>query len=379
LSSLDQSWQLFDVAVQLAIEEKDYPKAFAMAERARVRTVAEARRTPVPPSLADVQASLSDDDAIVALNQFKDELAIWVIRRGSVTVTKRPLARVDAIRLVARQQDEIWEEVTRPNAGGVLYNELVRPVASQLRGASRIIVVPDSTYQDAAFAGLWDNTRRRFLVEDATLNLAPSVDAYVRAASRASSPVSRPLILGGPSAVADSDARAVAALYPASSVITGASATPTRFLADAPVHSTVHLATHTAANESFPLLSRILLSDEVGQRHSGTVLGSEIAARKMSQTNLVVIDEVETTPTARGEGTLSLARAFMAAGVPAVLGTLPGAADAATRDLMISFHREMSKGMSAEQALHAVQRNAVQQNGRRIGAWSALVLYGSDR
>ena len=49
LSSLDQSWQLFDVAVQLAIEEKDYPKAFAMAERARVRTVAEARRTPVPP------------------------------------------------------------------------------------------------------------------------------------------------------------------------------------------------------------------------------------------------------------------------------------------------------------------------------------------
>ena len=287
-----------------------------------------------------MQASLSDGDAIVALNQFKDELAIWVIRRGSVTVTKRPLARVDAIRLVARQQDEIWEEVTRPNAGGVLYNELVRPVASQLRGASRIIVVPDSTYQDAAFAGLWDNARAAVFSSRTQRSISRRrLMPYVRAASRASSPVNRPLILGGPSAVADSDARAVAALYPASSVITGASATPRRFLADAPAHSTVHLATHTAANESFPLLSRILLADEVGQRHSGTVLGSEIAARKMSQTNLVVIDEVETTPTARGEGTLSLARAFLAAGVPAVLGTLPGAADAATRDLMIGFHR----------------------------------------
>ena len=69
----------------------------------------------------------------------------------------------------------------------------------------------------------------------------------------------------------------------------------------------------------------------------------------------------------------------MAAGVPAVLGTLPGADENATRDLMIGFHREMSQGMSAEQALHTVQRNAIQQNGRRLGAWTALVLYGSDR
>ncbi len=74
-----------------------------------------------------------------------------------------------------------------------------------------------------------------------------------------------------------------------------------------------------------------------------------------------------------------MARAFMAAGVPAVLGTLPGADESATRDLMIGFHREMSQGMSAEQALSTVQRNALQQNGRRLGAWSALVIYGSDR
>jgi CHAT domain-containing protein len=74
-----------------------------------------------------------------------------------------------------------------------------------------------------------------------------------------------------------------------------------------------------------------------------------------------------------------MARAFMAAGVPAVLGTLPGADDQAIRDLMIGFHRAMSQGMSAEQALQTVQRNAIDKNGRRVGAWSALVLYGSDR
>jgi CHAT domain-containing protein len=74
-----------------------------------------------------------------------------------------------------------------------------------------------------------------------------------------------------------------------------------------------------------------------------------------------------------------MARAFAAAGVPAVLATLPGADETATRDLMIGFHREMSRGMSAEQALATVQRKAIQQNGRRLGAWTALVMYGSDR
>ena len=81
----------------------------------------------------------------------------------------------------------------------------------------------------------------------------------------------------------------------------------------------------------------------------------------------------------RGEGTSSLARAFLTAGVPAVVGTLPGVDENATRDLLVSFHREMATAVSAEQALTTVQRNAIQQNGRRLGAWTALVLYGSDR
>jgi hypothetical protein len=68
----------------------------------------------------------------------------------------------------------------------------------------------------------------------------------------------------------------------------------------------------------------------------------------------------------------------MAAGVPAVLGTLPGADEAAARDLMIGFHREMTANIPPGLALARVQRNAMQLNGGRLGAWCALVLYGSD-
>jgi CHAT domain-containing protein len=380
VSTLDQAWQLFETSVQLAIEEKDYPRAFAMAERARARTLAEAKRVPAPQSLTETQAQLGASEAVVALNQFNDELAVWVIRRDSVTVIKRPLARVDAARLIARQQDEIWQELSQPGASRDLYNEVIRPAASALKGASKMVFVPDSTYQNASFAALWDASRGRFLVEDVTLGVAPSVNAYVSARpSRADRATQNPLILGGPQENADTDARAVAAVYPASSVLTGSAATRSRFLADAPEHSLVHVAARTATNQVSPLMSRLLLADEPGRRYSGAVLGSEIAGRAMNQTDLVVIDEVETNNRVRGEGTLSLARAFMAAGVPAVLGTLPGANEDATRDLLIGFHREMSNNVSAEQALSRVQRNAIQQNGRRLGAWTALVLYGSDR
>ena len=174
-------------------------------------------------------------------------------------------------------------------------------------------------------------------------------------------------------------ASAVAAAYRISQCAPDLNATPRRFFADAAGRRIVHVGARTAANASFPLLSRLVVADEPGLRHSGAILGSDIAQRTLPNTGLVVIDEAGGQSSNRGEGTSSLARAFLAAGVPAVVGTLPGADEDAARDLMIGFHRELANGVSAEQALSRVQRNAIEQNGRRLGAWSALVLYGSDR
>jgi len=330
--------------------------------------------------LAAIRAELDPDAALIALNQFEHELAVWVIRRDTATVTMRPLSRADARQLVGRQQQEIWRQSATTVAGRELYNELVRPVTTHLRGATRMIFVPDATYENAAFAALWDATRRRFLVEDVTVSLAPSAESFVKATTAAVASRSRdPLVIGGPAASASSRANAVASLYRAPTVVTGAAATSSRFLSDAPNHAVVHVVAETAANRTYPLLSRLILGDEPGRRYTGAVLGRDIAARPMGATRLVVLDETKTNAALRGEGTLTLARAFMAAGVPAVLGTLPGADEEAARDLMIGFHREMTANIPAGQALARIQRNALQQNGGRLGTWTALVIYGSDR
>ena len=140
-----------------------------------------------------------------------------------------------------------------------------------------------------------------------------------------------------------------------------------------------HVVSETTPNQSHPLLSRLILADEPGRRYTGAIFGRDIAARPMGATRLVVLDETGTNTNLRGEGTLKLARAFMAAGVPAVLGTLPGADENAARDLLIGFHRAMTPNIPPGQALATVQRNALKQNGGRLGAWTALEIYGSDR
>jgi CHAT domain-containing protein len=237
-------------------------------------------------------------------------------------------------------------------------------------------MVPDATYEDSAFSALWDEARGRYLIEDRTISVAPSVMAFV--AASAPNPIAggdRPLIVGGPNRSAD----AIAAEYSDPTVVTGSAATRARLLAGVRDHAVVHLSAQTAANAAYPMLSRVLLVDEPGHRYSGDVLGREIAAQSLSHTKLVVLDEVYEPTRNRGDGTLSLARAFMTAGVRTVVGTLPGADETAVRELMVGLHRRLASGMPAAEALATLQRNVLQSNGRRLGAWSALVLYGSDR
>ncbi|HEX6164264.1 MAG TPA: CHAT domain-containing protein [Vicinamibacterales bacterium] len=376
ISTLDESWGLYDVAVHLAIRKGDLPRAFVMAERARARTLAEFRRIAEVRTLAEVERSLGSDEAILAFNQFDDELAIWLIKSSGTTVSMRSLSRDDSERLVERQRAEINLQSAVADGSGALYNELIRPLSAHLRGVTRLTVVPDGPAQTASFAALWNPATRRFLVEDIALTHATSVNGAVTIGDQPARG-GDPLVLAGPEA--DSNGRGVAAAYRNAELISGAAATPSRFLERAGESAIIHIAAPVAENVAYPLLSRVMLADAPGRRHSGAVLGREIVARQMPATSLVVIEQIQPSGTTRSDGTLGMARSFMAAGVPTVLGTLPGADETVTREMMVGFHELVASGQTAVDALSTLQRNAIQQNGRRLGAWTALVLYGSDR
>lgn len=381
IAATDEAWQLFETGAELAILDGDLPRAFEMAEAARSRTLAESRRLPANRSLPDVQRALEPNEAIVALNQFEDSLAVWVIRRGRATVERRPVSRQEARRLVSRQRDEIRLAASRPEAGGKLFEAIVRPVAKDLRGVTRLIVVPDAPYYDASFAALWDPSRERFLIEDVTLTLATSAASIVWGRQQASAAPgsAAPLVLGSADAASEADVRAVAAVYGSADVLAGRAATPSRFFAEAPARSIVHVSAPAAPNGDYPLLSRLLLADEGSRRYSGTVLGRDIAARSFGSTRLVVLARPARIDSEGNADATGVARAFLTAGVPAVVSVLPGTDERAAQDMLVAFHKQLAAGMPPSQALTTCQRSALESSGRRLGAWSALVMYGSDR
>ena len=157
VSTLDESWRLFDAAVQLAIKKGTTRARSRCRSSARARTLAERNQSTAGHSLADIQPLWSRTEAIVALNQFDNELAVWVIGRAGTTVVMRPLPRRDcaAIRRTSAGRNPSGSERPACERG-----TLQRNPAARVRGtwpehhgcrSSRCALT-----LSASFAALWD-------------------------------------------------------------------------------------------------------------------------------------------------------------------------------------------------------------------------------
>ncbi len=96
--------------------------------------------------------------------------------------------------------------------------------------------------------------------------------------------------------------------------------------------------------------------------------------------DLVVLSGCETAlgKEVRGEGLMSLTRAFQFAGVPRVVASLWQVEDRTTAELMTRFYRALwHDHLPAAAALRAAQRSLYQEPRYRAAhAWAAFVLQG---
>ena len=178
----DEAWELFEVAMRLALDQRDTAKAFAFAAASRHRDPSSATRADT--LAAQVQRELLAGEAVVAFNQLDDELFVWVVTSSTVEVLKRPLQRSEAERLVARHRDEVDLELFRPRATAALFNELVRPLGDRLNNVDYLMVVPDAPYYNVAFSALWDRNRDRFVVEDRSVSVLSDVGSLSQCKAR---------------------------------------------------------------------------------------------------------------------------------------------------------------------------------------------------
>jgi CHAT domain-containing protein len=99
--------------------------------------------------------------------------------------------------------------------------------------------------------------------------------------------------------------------------------------------------------------SVLILAPSSDPPDSGLLSAIQVAGLTLDRTQLVVLAACDSARGAllRGQGTMSLRRAFLAAGARSVMGALWEVDDASTREFMMDFYRSLLQGQSPSYAL----------------------------
>jgi CHAT domain-containing protein len=430
-SFFDKARSHFDTAVAFsALRRKDPDAAFLYAELGRSRTLLDAAevksadlgtpraspdRRPQQPEhsvhgLSEIREMLEPGEALVEYSVVEGNLLRWTVRKSGADLFIVPITRGDLDDRVRAFRAALAHPPADARGGPLrlaqdLYRRFIPSALFAGGGIERLIVVPDRELDGIPFAALLDPATNRFLVEQAAVVVAPSASFYVRQRRRANpatagataappgaaaQPAPRSiLVLGDPELdarflsrfprlpAARREAAQVAALYPNASLLLGSAASKRTFLARAADFEIIHYAGHSSADDDQPLL---LLAGDGSD--AGVLSGGEIETLRLTHTRLVVL------ATCRGgsgvadasEGPMSAARAFLAAGAPAVVASLMDLDDLDAEQLFITFHRSIARGLDPAAALRSAQLAAIaamhaKAPSRRFD-WAALQLVG---
>jgi CHAT domain-containing protein len=391
-SFFDQAVSLFAEMVRLQIDKRHDPRrALSFFERGRARQLLDSLEGPRTVSRPDsgppgatgpsplepeaLSRELPAGTALVYYACLADRLLSWVLTRDGVQFVDYPLETDGLRRMLAAHQAAMEGRaglsVVQEHAAS-LYDRLIRPLDPLLHGQRALILIPDEVLQPVAFASLWDRQSRRFLVEDYLVGIAPSGTVFARASTATTAMVrnggltllavgnprfDRNLWSGLPSLQgAEAEAAEIARLYAHATLLTGGEATKSEFLLRARDSRVVHYAGHAFVDDGHSP-ARLLFASDAGGADSGTLHLHELDGGAFPHTRVVVLAACRTAAgsASRSEGALSLARPFLAAGVPNVVASLWDVDDAVSRAFFVAFHRALLADGDSLSALHRTQ------------------------
>ncbi|HXG89726.1 MAG TPA: CHAT domain-containing protein [Vicinamibacterales bacterium] len=389
----DPAWSLYVRGIELALQRGDANLAFEYSERRRIRTSFDRRSWGKQVlTLAEVQSRLDANSAVTVLNQLTHEVQIWVISRDAVKAFSAPLTPSRSAALVAAHLHEMSRLNVLPTSSAQLFDTLLRPAARVLRDIENIVVVADAPYHRVAFAGLWDRSRNRFVVEDHTLASAPNASASAWASTRRAvqqGSFRQAVVFESPNQQPDKAMRTtgldrqrkLATLYPAVQLRRGEAATPQNLFDDAAAADVVHVAAPIVTNDEFPGLSRLMLADHPGRKYSGAVVARHLAqAPTASGATLVALETSAGDASAPPvEGARGFASALLSAGVSNVVGPVAEVNASDLDQTWLDFHRYYAGGAAAADSLRRAQLTALRESNHRPGPWALVTVFGSTQ
>lgn len=388
----DQRWgvfgngeELFEEAVALAVARGETERAFGYAERARARQLLESLGLERP---VRVIGQIPADEVLVEYAALPESLFIFVVQDGRVSVVKSGTSRDGLTNAVSRLMNSIEASDLRGArvAASGLYDTLIAPIARTLPASRSLVIVPDATLRAVPFAGLM-NPEGRYLIEDRAVVVAPSAAVFVRLVARRTNLVANPRLLlmegaaGGagnlvPLVSARREADDIAAVYGRYATLGDKDADRAAFERDAAAADVVHFVGHGVMSED-GRDAALVLSRSAGP--AGRLDARGVASLSLRRTRVVVLAACGSArgEERAGEGTISVARGFLAAGVPSVIATLWPIEDGAAAEFFPRVHRHLAAGLSPAEALRAAQIESIRQRREPFGMWAAVQVLGT--
>ncbi len=417
--------------IRLLIEQGSPEMAFAYAERARAAEPLDLvlQHVSASPELRVIAAERPSDDlsarawlkkvqSLIPPGTFitqycvLDELTYaWVLSRDRFApLTLSSVQGVKSVRWSANLQNAVQRRNTNAvdrvlkTAFAELAAEPMAAIATMPGGhePKRLVFVPDGGIHGLPFPALRNPTTGQYLIQRAPIEIGGSTTLYLLSLERdAALKFSRHpsvLAVGDPAfrkslslaqgmkrlPFAQYEANEIAGIYaPYSNSLTGAGATIPAFFALAARHDVVHLAAHAIVNPVFPTRSFLLMAPSTG--HSGALDAEELLkGLKLDRARLVILSACSSAGglPVGPEGVAPFVRPILAAGVPAVIGSLWDVDDnATTADLMVSFHRHYEEGSDAAKAMQSAQLDLLSKNNnkpdpRSVLAWASFQVIG---
>lgn len=159
-------------------------------------------------------------------------------------------------------------------------------------------------------------------------------------------------------------------------------ATESNFKSMAGDYDMIHLATHALVDDQDPKQSRMIFNIDNDTLNDGYLHVHEISSLNLDA-QMITLSACNTGfgQIKKGEGVMSLSRAFAYAGIPATVVSLWPASDKSTPKLMKYFYQNLKDGQSKSLALNNARKQYLETatgKARHPFYWGGFVLIGDD-
>jgi CHAT domain-containing protein len=172
-------------------------------------------------------------------------------------------------------------------------------------------------------------------------------------------------------------------LFPGSRVLSDRAATRRVFLEEGGGFEIIHFGGHSLVNSEYPLLSQMLFAGVPDDPARGVLYSGDVLRQHFPRTRLVALASCSTAAgkVSRTEGVESLARPFLAAGVPAVVASLWDVDDVTTAEFFGRFYGHLRQTFDPAEALQKTQIESLEDPSEKVAnprTWGAFELIGGS-